>query len=86
MDEYVKEIGKGLDFQSGSFVDVNGLMLTNKELQTLENYEIPYSNCKSLKEIVYLVEDALLDFEDDENLLDLSYAISERDYYLNTNK
>ena len=86
MDDYVKEIGKGLDFQSGSFVDVNGLMLTNKELQTLENYEIPYSNCKSLKEIVYLVEDALLDFEDDENLLDLSYAISERDYYLNTNK
>ena len=86
MDEYVKEIGKGLDFQSGSFVDVNGLMLTNKELQTLENYEIPYSNCKSLKEIVYLVEDALLDFEEDENLLDLSYAISERDYYLNTNK
>lgn len=86
MDEYVKEIGNGLDFQSGSFVDVNGLMLTNKELQTLDNYDIPYSNCKSLKEIVYLVEDALLDFEDDENLLDLSYAISERDYYLNTNK
>lgn len=86
MDEYVKEIGEELDFQSGSFVDVNGLMLTNKELQTLDNYEIPYANCKSLKEIVYLVEDALLDFEDDENLLDLSYAISERDYYLNTNK
>lgn len=86
MDEYIKEIGNGLDFQSGSFVDVNGLMLTHKELQTLDNYEIPYTNCKSLKEIVYLVEDALLDFEDDENLLDLSYAISERDYYLNTNK
>ena len=86
MDDYVKEIGKGLDFQSGSFVDVNGLMLTNKELQTLDNYEIPYTNCKSLKEIVYLVEDALLDYEEDENLLDLSYAISERDYYLNTNK
>ena len=86
MDEYITEIGNGLDFQSGSFVDVNGLMLTHKELQTLDNYEIPYTNCKSLKEIVYLVEDALLDFEDDENLLDLSYAISERDYYLNTNK
>ena len=86
MDDYVKEIGKGLDFQSGSFVDVNGLMLTNKELQTLDNYEIPYTNCKSLKEIVYSVEDALLDYEEDENLLDLSYAISERDYYLNTNK
>lgn len=86
MDDYIKEIGLGLDFQSGSFVDVNGLLLTNRELETLNQYEIPYTNCKSLKEIVYLVEDALLDFEDDENLLDLSYSISERDYYLNTNK
>lgn len=86
MDDYVKEIGNSLDFQAGSFVDVNGLLLTNRELETLNHYEIPYTNCKTLKEIVYLVEDALLDFEDDENLLDLSYSISERDYYLNTNK
>ena len=74
-----------LDFKSNSINDINGLLLTNKEIEILEKYNIEYKSCSSLKDIIYIIEDILSEEEIEE--LDLiSQSISERDYYLNTNK
>ncbi len=77
-----------MDFQSGQFQDIgNGLFLTNREIEVLDRYKIPYRNCHSLKEILFEIEEVLEEMDIVEEDLDLvSSTISERDYYQNTNK
>ena len=85
MEYDIDSIIDDLDFKSNSINDVNGLLLTNKEIEILERYDIDYKSCSSLKDIIYMIEDILSEEEIEE--LDLiSQSISERDYYLNTNK
>ena len=85
MEYDIDSIIDDLDFKSNSINDINGLLLTNKEIEVLERYDIDYKNCSSLKDIIYMIEDILSEEEIEE--LDLiSQRISERDYYLNTNK
>lgn len=85
MEYDIDSIIDDLDFKSNSINDINGLLLTNKEIEVLERYNIDYKNCSSLKDIIYMIEDILSEEEIEE--LDLiSQSISERDYYLNTNK
>ena len=85
MEYDIDSIIDDLDFKSNSINDMNGLLLTNKEIEVLERYDIDYKNCSSLKDIIYVIEDILSEEEIEE--LDLiSQSISERDYYLNTNK
>lgn len=84
----VENILSNIDFHSNELVNCgNGLMLTNREIEVLEEYKINYKNCKSLKEVLYEVEDLIADMDIvDEDLDYISYTISERDYYQNTNK
>ena len=85
MEYDIDSIIDDLDFKSNSINDMNGLLLTNKEIEALERYDIDYKSCSSLKDIIYMIEDILSEEEIEE--LDLiSQSISERDYYLNTNK
>lgn len=85
MEYDIDSIIEDLDFKSNSINDINGLLLTNKEIEILERYDIDYKSCSSLKDIIYIIEDILSEEEIEE--LDLiSQSISERDYYLNTNK
>ena len=75
------------DFDSNKFNNINGLMLTNREIEVLDRYKINYKNCKSLKEIIFEIEELLNDMDIvDEDLDYISGTISERDYYQNTNK
>lgn len=85
-DNYTKYIDGELDFYSNSFNDINGLLLTNKEINVLKNYEIKYFNCNNLKDLIYLIEDKIEEYDSPEELLEISESISERDYYVNTNK
>ena len=89
MAEYnIDELVNKIDFNSGKFNDIgNGILLTNKEIEILERYNIPYKNCNSLKDIIYEVE-RVINYLDvvDEELKDISSRIAERDYYQNTNK
>lgn len=75
-----------MDFKSNSLNDVNGLLLTNKEIEVLNRYNIDYKKCVSLKEVIYLIEDIIEDEDESDDLELISQSISERDYYLNTNK
>ena len=75
MEEFdIENIANNLDFNSNSFQNINGMMLTNREIEVLDKYHIPYKNCHNLKEII------------DDELDYISSTISERDYYENTNK
>lgn len=80
-------IVSNIDFNSNSFQNINGMMLTNHEIEVLNRYKIPYQKCNNLKEIIFEIEE-ILDNMDivDEDLDYISSTISERDYYQNTNK
>lgn len=83
IDKIINEI----DFTKNSFKECsNGLFLTNYEISVLEKYKINYLNCASLKDIIFLVEDILTEDNTLDDLENISKSISERDYYLNTNK
>ena len=76
-----------MDFESNKFNNINGLMLTNREVEVLDKYNINYKNCTTLKEIIFQIEDLIQDMDIVEEDLDyISGTISERDYYQNTNK
>ncbi len=63
MEYDIDSIIDDLDFKSNSINDMNGLLLTNKEIEVLERYDIDYKNCSSLKDIIYMIEDILSEEE-----------------------
>lgn len=86
-DYNIDEIVSGIDFLANQFHEINGLMLTNREIEILDRYKINYKKCSSLKEILFELEEILNDIDVvDEELDYISATISERDYYQNTNK
>ncbi len=72
--------------EDNKFINVNGLMLTKKEINILNKYNIDYQKCKSLKEVLYEIEKVIDFLGDIEQLDSISETIAERDYYQNTNK
>lgn len=86
MDFDIDSIVSNLDFKSNSLNNVNGLLLTNKEIEVLNRYEINYKSCITLKEVIRKIEDLIEEVDDIEELDSISQSISERDYYQNTNK
>ena len=82
MDEYIKMLDVSKDFMH----DVgNGIMLNNNEEEVLKRVGINYMNCSSASDLLFQIEDYLVDFEDDE-LEMLSSRLAEFNYYNNTNK
>jgi len=61
----------------------NGIYLRDEDIYVLTKYKIPYENCKSMEELIYLIERELEGLEDDEldELELLSQRISEFYYY-----
>ena len=81
-----KLIGE-MDFSKNSINDCgNGIYLTNFEIDTMKKYHINYLNCISMKDIIFLIEEILNEDSSLDDLENISKSISERDYYLNTNK
>lgn len=85
--DFSKIVGE-MDFNSNHLVDCNGLMLTNKEISVLKRFNIDYNKCSTLREVLFEIENVILDCDDDDfSELDLiASTISERNYYQNTNK
>jgi hypothetical protein len=63
----------------------NGLYLSQEQIDILKEYNIDYLSCKSLSDLIYKVEIAY-DETDDDVLYNLLDVLSERDYYENYNK
>ena len=87
MEYDIDKLVSNIDFNSGKFNDIgNGVMLTTKEIEILDRYDIDYKKCRSLKEIIFEIEEVIPDLDDSEELEYVSSMIAERDYYKNTNK
>ena len=86
-DDEILEFSNSLDLESNLLNTYkSGVMLTNYETQILDKYNIDYRSVSSLKEIIYLMEEVLNEDSSLEDLENISMSISERDYYMNTNK
>ena len=86
-DEEILEFSNSLDLESNLLKTYkSGVMLTNYETQVLDKYNKDYRSVSSLKEIIYLVEEVLNEDSSLDDLENISLSISERDYYMNTNK
>lgn len=63
----------------------NGLLLTDKQVNVLEKYDINYKNIRNMNELIYEIEDILnQDYYEDLDLV--SKELAEYNYYNNTNK
>lgn len=56
--------------------------LTNKQITTLANKNIPYNNLNNSKELLFILQE----FLDDEEIDEIALEISEDTYYNYTNK
>lgn len=63
----------------------NGLLLSDEQIEILKRFNIDYDNCISITELLYKIDNVLLDIEDYE-LEMVAIDISERNYYTNTKK
>lgn len=87
MEEYdIEKLTDEINFEE-NFIGYNqkGIVLTNKEVDVLKRNEIDYEKYTSVSELLYDI-DEILNYTDDEELEVVSENISERNYYLNTNK
>jgi len=83
MEKLVKE----MDFSSNNLNEVHGFLLSNKEIRVLDEYNIDYLKCNSLKDVLFRIEEVLNDMDIvDEELDYVSSTIQERDYYQNSHK
>ncbi len=87
MEEHIKDVIRDLDFESDSLQKCeNNISLTNYEISVLNKYKINYKNCSSLKDVIFLIEQSLEEYDELDDLEEISQTIAERDYYVNTNK
>lgn len=87
-DYDIDSLVSNIDFSGNLFQNIgNSIFLTNREIDVLKKYRIPYNNCNSLKELLFMIEDELNNMGVVEEDLDsIASSIAERDYYQNTNK
>lgn len=77
---------EGIIGSSDNFINkVGNCYLTKSEVNVLNRYEIDYKSCLNNKELLLKIED-YLEYEDNEELENLSANIAERGYYIDTNK
>lgn len=85
MEYPVDEIIEDMNFSDNSYQTLsNGLMLTNWEIAVLDEYQIHYQNCRTLKEVLFEIEKTISSLDMCDDLNNVSMSISERDYYQNT--
>jgi len=82
------EIGGIMDYnyeENMHKVRKNGLLLTDKQVNVLEKYNINYNMFKSMNDLICEIED-ILNNDYYEDLDNVSQELAEYNYYNNTNK
>ena len=86
MDYDIDSIVDNINFDENFIGYTNGdIVLSNKEMEVLKRNEIDYENIDTISRLLTEIDEVLLD-NDDEELESVSLSISERNYYVNTNK
>lgn len=82
-EKYVESVANSIHH---SFLKkVGNLYLSDEEISILDKYKIDYKSCSDYHSLLYLIDD-LLEYDEYDDLENLSRDISERNYYLFTNK
>jgi len=63
----------------------NGIMLSQEQMDLLDDINIDYRSCKTLKELIFMIDRYYNDTLDD-SVYDLLITLSDRDYYENFKK
>ena len=84
------EIINSLDFELDELKQVKkNIYLNNKEMQILKMYDIDFQNCVDMNDLLFKIDNVLNDLYNNSDIEDLEWvssSISERNYYMNTNK
>ena len=84
------EIINSLDFELDELKQIKkNIYLNNKEMQILKMYDIDFQNCVDMNDLLFKIDNVLNDLYDNSDIEDLEWvstSISERNYYMNTNK
>lgn len=65
------------------------ILLNSKEMQVLKMYEIDYENCIDMNDLLFKIDMILNEEYDNPDYYELEWVssnISDRNYYMNTNK
>ena len=84
----LEEIIKDIDFKPMKHIK-SDIYLNSDQINTLNKYNIDYTKCTCLKELIYEIEEVINDsygIVDIDDLDLLSQNLSEFNYYNNTNK
>ena len=84
------EIINSLDFElKKKKQNKKNIYLNNREMQILKMYDIDFQNCVDMNDLLFKIDNVLNDLYDNSDIEDLEWvssSISERNYYMNTNK
>ena len=80
----IEQLVKDIDFEKNSIGYINGeIVLTNREIELLDDLEINYKSFTSMSSLMNAIEEVA---DDDPLIEDILKDMSDRNYYLNTNK
>ncbi len=87
MEKYnINELLNEIDFNKNKYTKINDkLILTNYQIEILKKYNINIEQAPSLSYIIFEAEN-ILEEEPNEDLEQVLYELSERNYYENTHK
>lgn len=86
MEEEIKKIiESATDEKNFRKTRENGLFLSDNQVELLNASHIDWKSCSSIKELIFKIDDAL-DEEEDEILNELASQLAEQEYYQNTKK
>ena len=82
MDEHIKNV-TDIDYQKLLHKDIgNNIYLTSEQIEILEDNQVPYSKCKDIHELIYLLEQ----YNDSDEIESILQEVAEFNYYYNTKK
>ncbi len=86
MDYDIDELTNSINYEENFIGYTNGdVILSNKEMEVLKRNEINYETYNTMSRLLTDIDEILID-NDDEELESVAQSISERNYYINTNK
>ena len=90
IDTLIDELGINLNIESTQLkTRKNGLLLSDEQINILNNHNINYEQYQTLESLIFAIEDYISDVQgymDITDIDELSRQLSEQNYYNNTNK
>ncbi len=80
----IESLVNDIDFEKNSIAYIKGdIVLTNKEIEILKSLDINYESYISMSSLINALEEYI---DDEPELEEILKDMSDRNYYLNTNK